>query len=111
MDSPLNIDLKRDKGLTIEWADGTSSYFSIGYLRRMSPSADVKELREQLERNPLTVLPSRPAGAALSALSAQLVGTFATRTSFSGAHSSGTYSWNHLREIDPANPRPDGDPA
>jgi DUF971 family protein len=107
VEAPTNIDLKRDKGLTIEWPDGTTSYFSIPYLRRMSPSADVKELREQIERNPLTVLPSRPgAGKPLTALDAELVGNYAIRIRFSDGHSSGIYSWRYLREIDPANQKP-----
>ena len=109
MDSPVNIDLKRDKGLTLEWADGTTSYFSIPYLRRMSPSADVKELREQIAKNPLTVLPARPAGGPLTALGAELVGNYAIRITFSDGHSSGIYSWRYLREIDPANPAPTDD--
>ncbi|MBX9736806.1 MAG: DUF971 domain-containing protein, partial [Phycisphaerales bacterium] len=45
MNSPLHIDLKKDRGLTIAWADGSSSYYSILYLRKMSPSAEARELR------------------------------------------------------------------
>ncbi|MDX2116233.1 MAG: gamma-butyrobetaine hydroxylase-like domain-containing protein, partial [Planctomycetota bacterium] len=56
--APTRLDLKKDRGLTVEWADGTTSYYSIAYLRRMSPSAEARTLREQLSRNPLTVLPS-----------------------------------------------------
>jgi DUF971 family protein len=109
MNSPLHIDLKKDRGLTIAWADGSSSYYSILYLRKMSPSAEARELRDQIKKNPLTVLPSstfppRSAPGApqqLTALSAELVGNYALRITFSDGHSTGIYSWDYLREIDP----------
>jgi hypothetical protein len=62
--APRNIDIKKDRGITIEWEDGSTSYYSVAYLRRMSPSAEMRELRQQQQRNPLTVLPSRGAGGA-----------------------------------------------
>ncbi|GIK20028.1 MAG: hypothetical protein AMXMBFR77_27460 [Phycisphaerales bacterium] len=101
--TPTRIDLKKDRGLTIEWADGSTSYYTIDYLRRMSPSADMRELREQLARNPLTVLPSAPvsSNAPLTAVDAELVGHYAIRVRFSDGHDTGIYSWAYLREIDP----------
>lgn len=105
-DAPRHIDLKKDRGLSIEWADGRCSYYSIVYLRRMSPSAEARQLREEMARNPLTVLPSRPAGAGgtagpLRAETAELVGNYAIRIRFSDGHDTGIYSWGYLREIDP----------
>jgi len=96
--------LKKDRGLTVQWSDGTTSYYSIAYLRRMSPSADMRELREQLERNPLTVLPSGSPGGGgpLVATSAELVGNYAIKVVFSDGHQTGLYSWEYLRSIDPA---------
>lgn len=108
MDMPSKLDLKKDKGLTIEWADGTTSYYSIAYLRRMSPSADMKQLREEMTKNPLTVLPSRAASTApLVAVNAELVGNYAIKLYFSDGHDTGIYSWRYLREIDPEQKRPD----
>ncbi len=109
MNSPLHIDLKKDRGLTIAWADGSSSYYSILYLRKMSPSAEARELRDQIKKNPLTVLPSSTfpprsmpgAPQQLTALNAELVGNYALRITFSDGHSTGIYSWDYLREIDP----------
>jgi DUF971 family protein len=106
---PAHIDLRRDRGMTIQWADGTTSYYSIAYLRRMSPSAEARELREQMARNPLTVLPasSHPgATGPLTAVDAQLVGNYAIRITFSDGHNTGIYSWTYLRQIDPAAPQP-----
>lgn len=109
--APARLDLKKDRGLTIEWEDGASSYFPIDYLRRMSPSAEARKLREDLAKNPLTVLPTSPkrggsADGPLSAISAELVGNYAIRIRFSDGHDTGIYSWAYLREIDPADPGP-----
>lgn len=105
-DAPRKIDLKKDRGLTIEWADGSTSYYSIAYLRKMSPSADMRQLRDQQSKNPLTVLPASAARAASgppTAESAELVGNYALRIRFSDGHDTGIYSWAYLREIDPVN--------
>ncbi len=108
--TPTHLDLKKDRGLTIRWADGGGSYYSIAYLRRMSPSADQRELRKAMGRNPLTVLPGSPAGGEIVAVDAELVGNYAIRIRFSDGHSTGIYTWDYLREIDPAN-REEGSPA
>lgn len=100
-DTPVHLDLKKDRGLTIQWSDGTGSYYSIAYLRRMSPAADQRELRKQIARDPLTVLPSAPAGP-LTAVDAELVGNYAIRIVFSDGHSAGIFTWAYLRSIDPA---------
>ncbi|MEX2219465.1 MAG: DUF971 domain-containing protein [Phycisphaerales bacterium] len=110
---PRNIDLKKDRGLTVEWADGATSYYSIPYLRKMSPSAEARELREEMARNPLTVLPASSARAPgpLTALDAELVGNYALRIRFSDGHATGIYSWPYLRSIDPASPRTETPPS
>ena len=101
-EAPRHIDLKKDRGLTIEWSDGTTSYYSIAYLRKMSPSAEARQLREEMARNPLVVLPSTASrGGPLVADGAELVGHYAIRVRFSDGHDTGIYSWDYLREIDP----------
>ena len=101
---PTHIDLKKDKGLTIEWADGTTSYYTIGYLRKMSSSADQRQLRDQMAENPLTVLPGSQIGRSepVTAVGAELVGNYALRIRFSDGHDTGIYTWEYLRDIDPA---------
>jgi DUF971 family protein len=107
--SPAALDLKKDRGLTIQWGDGATSYYSIAYLRRMSPSADVRQLREEMAKNPLTVLPNaRAATGPLVATNAELVGNYGLRIFFSDGHSTGIYTWSYLREIDPAMRPPSG---
>lgn len=105
---PEHLDLKKDQGLTVHWSDGRKSFYSIAYLRRMSPSADARILREQMEKNPLTVLPASTVGTGdkpLTALDAQMVGNYAIKISFSDGHDTGIYSWVYLREIDPDLPK------
>ncbi len=105
MDTPRKLDLKKDRGLTIEWADGATSYYSIAYLRRMSPSAEMKQLREEQAKNPLAVLPAsalKASSGPLTAVNAEMVGNYALRITFSDGHDTGIYSWGYLREIDPA---------
>lgn len=106
------MDLKKDRGLTVEWADGSTSYYSIAYLRKMSPSAEARQLREEQAKNPLAVLPAsaaRASGRVLAAESAELVGNYAIRIRFSDGHDTGIYSWAYLREIDPQNREARGD--
>lgn len=98
---PRHIDLAKDKGLSIEWPDGTTSFYSIANLRRHSPSADARDLRERLAKNPLTVLPASRGEGPLRAVDAELVGNYAIRIRFSDGHATGLYSWEYLRSLKP----------
>ncbi len=103
---PKHLDLKKDHGLTVQWDDGKTSFYPIAHLRRMSPSADARLLREQMAKNPLTVLPSSIANhtGPITAVSAEMVGNYALRIVFSDGHDTGIYSWEYLRAIDPDAP-------
>ena len=119
--TPKHLDLKKDRGLTVEWEDGTTSFYSITYLRRMSPSADMKMLRDEIRKNPLTIVNPRgeATGGAVVASGAEMIGNYAIRIEFSDGHGTGIFSWSYLREIDPAaakdregdGPGAGGDPA
>jgi DUF971 family protein len=105
--TPKHIDLKKESGLSIEWDDGTNSFYPVAYLRRMSPSAEARQFREEAARNPLTVLPAgRGGGGPLVAVGAEMVGNYAVRIRFSDGHHTGIYSWAYLREIDPGRVEP-----
>jgi|TARA_B100000959_G_C14966819_1_gene618101 DUF971 family protein len=97
--APTHIDLQKDKGLRIDWADGKSSYFPIDYLRKMSPSADSKALRDELDSNPLAILKAS-SKEPLSATGAELVGNYAIRILFSDGHTAGIYSWKYLHALE-----------
>ena len=101
--TPVSMDLKRDEKLTISWSDGVKSEYSLGLLRTKCPCAQCRTARgdEHLrKRTSLSILPgdfSKP----LSVASAQLVGNYAIQLEWSDGHSTGIYSWEYLREIDP----------
>lgn len=62
----------------------------------------MRNLREEMEKNPLAILPSSSGGASqLAAVDAELVGHYAIKISFSDGHNTGIYSWAYLLEIDP----------
>ena len=99
-DAPAHLDLVKDRGLTIKWTDGSECFYSIGYLRKMSPSAEARQLRKQMSENPLTVLPaSFNSDQPLTALGAELVGNYAIRIEFSDGHNTGIYTWEYLKDI------------
>ncbi len=101
---PTHLDLERTTALTITWSDGRISVLPVALLRRMSPSADQRQLREALASNPLTVLPSRTFEGPLTADSIELVGHYALRIRFSDGHDTGIYTWEYLRSLLPPTP-------
>ena len=101
---PKHLDLKKDKGLHVTWADDSISFYPIDYLRKHSPSADNRVLQEQMDSNPFTVLPTSMANAGpVTAVNAEMVGNYAIRITFSDGHHTGLFSWDYLRKIDPNN--------
>jgi DUF971 family protein len=102
MNPPLHIDVRREEGITITWADGRTVFYPVEHLRRLSPSAEARQLREKIARNPLVVLPASNASHdKLSIVEAELRGNYAIWLRFSDGHSTGIYSWEYLREIEP----------
>ena len=104
-DPPTHIDVKRDKGIAIAWNDGSTSFYSVKYLRRLSPSAEQRKLREEIAKNPLAILPQSAIGNPGEELTIQAVepvGRYALKIIFSDGHNTGIYSWEYLRDIDPA---------
>jgi len=99
--TPRSLDLDRERGLTVRWQDGVESFYPLAYLRRMSPSADMRQLRDEMETNPLVVVPDSGPSSALRAVDAELVGNYALRVVFSDGHRTGIFSWDYLRSIDP----------
>lgn len=101
MEPPRRLDVQKDRGLRVEWADGSASFYPVVYLRRMSPSAETRDLRERMARDRLVVLPAGPPDRALAITGAEMVGNYAVRLRFSDGHHTGIYSWAYLRQIDP----------
>ena len=102
---PKHLDLQREHGLAIRWDDGRESFYPLPLLRKLSPSAEQRLLREEMAQNPLTVLPAnRPSADGLKAVDAELVGNYAIRIKFSDGHETGIFTWHYLRRIDPDMP-------
>lgn len=98
---PVHLDLKRDEALTVRWSDDRVSVYPIALLRRLSPSADAQQMREQIASNPLAVLSGGSSAGSLRAERIEPVGRYAVRLVFSDGHHTGLYTWPYLREIDP----------
>lgn len=96
---PLALELDREKGLAIAWSDGARHFLPVAWLRRHSPSADQRELRAALARNPLTVLPAARSEGPLRADAVEPVGHYALRIRFSDGHDTGIYTWEYLRRL------------
>ena len=95
---PKHLDIRKTEGLHIEWSDGTTSFYPCALLRKMSPSADSKETRDQLSQNPLAILPNT-GGDTLTIVDGELVGNYAVRFTFSDGHRAGIYTWEYLRSL------------
>ena len=64
----------------------------------MSPSADSKAMREELDANPLAILPKSSKGE-LVIENVELVGNYAIKIAFSDGHATGIYTWEYLRSL------------
>ena len=95
---PKHLDVRQDEGLHIEWSNGDHVFYPTDLLRKMSPSADAKTTREELDTNPLAILP-KTSSEPLTITDASLVGNYAVRLTFSDGHSTGIYSWDYLRSL------------
>ena len=95
----LTVD-KTERELRIEWADGVKSVYAFDYLAAMCPCAICREKRLEMENNPLHVV-SGPLGPAELG-DASMVGRYALNLTWQAGCSSGIYSFDYLRSIDPA---------
>lgn len=97
---PVKLKLKRDERLTVDWSDGRQTQLTIKQLRRACPCATCKDLRQQMSKSRLTVLPTTAtATEPLTVARADLVGNYALRLTWSDGHDKGIYSFVYLREL------------
>src|SRR5579859_7765620 len=103
----VKIHVSTGAGLDIAFADGHASHFDFAYLRENCPCATCND--ERLKKDSLAETspafassPARPMfNPKARAQPATPVGHYAIQLSFSGAHSTGIYSYDHLRSICP----------
>lgn len=101
----VKVHVSTGAGVDITWSDAHTSHYDFLYLREHCPCATCKEAREgHGEVDPQTAggsaaLPMFKPKITVRAASA--VGNYAVQIEFTDGHSTGIYSFDHLREICP----------
>lgn len=90
----LTVD-RQSAQLTIEWADGHVSRYRLPWLRKVCPCASCLEEREQADNDPLRLMSGPMPSAAIE--SAELVGNYAIRFTWTDGHGNGIYGFSSLR--------------
>jgi DUF971 family protein len=105
---PEHIAISKSKGIKIDWKDRHTSEYSIQYLRDRCPCAACTGAHGTPPRQPGgersisgPASPFQMYKPALKMLNVEAVGHYAIRIQWSDGHSTGIYSWEHLREICP----------
>ena len=96
--APVTIDVQRDQGLALTWADGTTNRFGLEELRRHCPCAECRMRRER--NQPVWPLPTSPQP--LTIVTAELIGAWGIGFTWNDGHSTGIYSWTLLRPAEPS---------
>ena len=102
---PEHIAISKSKGVKIDWKDGHHSEYELVYLRDKCPCAGCTGAHGTPPRQPDA--PADPASPfqmykpTLKMLGVEPVGNYAIRIHWSDGHSTGIYSWEHLRNICP----------
>ena len=105
---PEHLAISKSKGIKIDWKDGHHSDYPLGWLRDECPCAHCTGAHgtEPARTNYSTaaqtgVSPFQMFTPTLKMISVEPVGTYAIRIAWSDGHSSGIYSWDHLRSVCP----------
>lgn len=103
----VKVHVSTGQGVDITWSDDHASHYDFPYLRDLCPCALCNDEREKKARisgasvgaAPPAVLPMfKPK---VTAKGATAVGNYAVQIQFSDGHSTGIFSFEHLREICP----------
>ena len=102
---PEHIAISKSRGIKIDWRDGHHSEYTAAYLRDECPCASCtgahgtepqKSTYSKPSANPFQMY--RPV---LRMDSVEEVGSYAIRIRWNDGHTTGIYSWEHLRRICP----------
>ena len=91
----LDLDLPGQK-LCVAWADGLTSTFPLGLLRRHCPCATCRADREK--SSPLPILSARQSGD-VKVTGGAMVGNYAIQFDWSDGHNTGIYDFRLLRTL------------
>jgi len=100
---PEHIAISKSAGIKIDWRDGHYSDYSLAHLRDNCPCATCSgshgtEPQRSNYSNPNPFQMFKPA---LRMESVEPVGSYAIRMYWNDGHSSGIYSFDHLRKVCP----------
>ena len=99
---PEHIAISKSKGIKIDWKDRHSSEYGLQYLRDKCPCAGCTGAHGTAPRPPGgQSSPFQMYQPALKILTVEPVGNYAIRIHWSDGHSTGIYSYEHLRSICP----------
>lgn len=98
---PEHISIRKTKGVTILWADGHTSEYTLEYLRDKCPCATCTGAHGTPPRAPQASNPFQMYKPALKIEAVEPVGSYALRLVWSDGHSTGIYTFEHFREICP----------
>ena len=93
MIEPVDIDIVRDRSVTITFDDGMVCVFPVDALRSGCPCATCRGLRERGE----VAWPRPGLTDSISILHAELSGAWGLSIDWSDGHSTGIYAWSVLR--------------
>ena len=101
----VKVHVSTGAGVDITWSDAHTSHYDFAYLREHCPCATCKEGHEkhsfgaEAASPTASVLPMfKPK---VTARVAAAVGSYAIQIEFTDGHTTGIYSFDHLREICP----------
>lgn len=94
MPTPLEIKKTGATEITVRWDDGHLSVYAIKYLRAECMCADCVS-----EVTGLRIIDPRTVADDLTVLSAEHVGRYGVKFTFSDRHDHGIYTWERLREL------------
>jgi len=94
--TPIEITRAREHDLCVLWSDGHESFYPARYLRLRCRCAGCVE---EMTGRPLLDQSAVPQDVHPSAL--QLVGNYALQPTWSDGHTTGIYTFDHLRSICP----------
>jgi DUF971 family protein len=98
---PEHIAISKSKGIQIDWKDRHASQYGLEYLRDKCPCAACTGAHGTPARRPEADNPLQLYKPKLKMLNVEPVGSYAIRIHWSDGHSTGIYSYEHLRKICP----------
>lgn len=101
---PEHIAVSKSRGIDIDWKDGHHSSYTVEYLRDWCPCATCTGAHGTEPRKKTTETPPNPFQMYKPRIrmnSIEQSGNYALHIGWNDGHSSGIYSWDHLRRICP----------